>query len=430
MKFRKSLTSYMAFGLAVFFTVGSMYTTVDAASQDESQVPPAPLEFGDVSPATATGLIAPLAPEPIDPGSVLHSRQQQITLDANGGFNGRLSSLQKPTGNLAAASGMAVKLVRNGAVIASTVTNEDGGFSVTGLSEGVVALLAYGESGLLMYSVQLVKEAEGLAAATPVKAETVQLSLSSAIVASSDVVLARQLIFDGLPERDHRFAAAASEAEASDYPFGTGESSTSLVHHQVQLRPDGALVGEVNLLDTRTGRHREIVDLTLHFLRDGQHLGATEVAADGRFVMSGLTPGIYSIVTTGDDGILAMGIDVLGSQAQVGKNDKYMLTSVAQQLDLVVCPVNAENFNQGNAADLTDGALDPTTPGGAGAPIAGAPPVGGPMAAGTPGGGFGGSSGGGGVGGGGGLGALLAAGAAGAIGYAIGDDNNPASPAR
>ena len=87
MKFRKSLTSYMAFGLAVFFTVGSMYTTVDAASQDESQVPPAPLEFGDVSPATATGLIAPLAPEPIDPGSVLHSRQQQITLDANGGFN-------------------------------------------------------------------------------------------------------------------------------------------------------------------------------------------------------------------------------------------------------------------------------------------------------------------------------------------------------
>ncbi len=437
MRFRNPLTSCFAFGLAFCITASSMYATVHAATQDGTEpVPPAPIQFGEEVVPAAELLVAaePTEMPSIDPESVLHDRQHHITLDANGGFNGRLSSLQKPGGNLSSASGMVVKVVQHGAALAVTTTNEEGAFSFTGLNEGVVALIAYGEGGLLLYSVRLVREDEGFADATPVKAETLQLGLSSAVVSSSDVDLAKQLILGGLPEKAKRFTVQQTEMDEAEhaFPYGTQEPSTSLIHHAVRLRADGALVGEVNLLDPRTGRHREIVDLTLHFLRDGEHIGATEVTPEGRFVMMGLAPGVHSIVTTGDDGILAMGIDILGSVAAAERESKYKFASIDEELELVVCPINAENFNQQNAAQLTDGTIDPASPGGAGSPVAGGPPVDGVPMAGFPGGGAPGGLGGGGagVGGGGGLDALLAAGAAGAIGYAIGNDNEPASPGR
>lgn len=428
--------------LAVSVTAGSLYVTASAQQEADEFLPlPAPADAA----VPAMPVSSSIADEVLNPAEVLHDRQHHITLDENGGFTGRLSSLLKPDGNLASASNMNVKIIRQGSVAASTMTNDDGSFAVSGLTEGVVALLATGNNGLLLYSVKLVDGGMGFAEATPVSLNnSVQLDLNSAVVCSSDVTLAKQLIMQGLPASDRRFNDVVTDSEAA-YPAGTNESSTALNHHQVQLQADGALVGQVNLLDERTGRHREVLDLTLHFLRDGQHVAQTEVQRNGRFAMSGLAPGVYSILTTGEDGILAMGLDIIGSLAQLPNDSKYKLATISQSLELTVSPVNAGNLNQQNFVEYfqqdqqpTDGVIvdGPITTGPMGPPMMGGPlgsPIGGGpmgMGGGGPAGGFGGGSGGG-LGGGGGFGALLGAAAAGAIGFAVGDDNDrPASGTR
>ncbi len=474
MKFLKAITPFCVLGLALCVTTSSIYVTVKAAAQPtqvaDEALTPAPIDekafeiappadpafpaLGDAE-ANVPPVPVPVAEvsiddEILDPNEVLATRQHHIRLDANGGFTGRISGLTRPDGNLAPASGAKVRIVRDGNLVTSAMTNEDGTFTFTGLTEGVSAIIATGPDTLMLFAVRLVRENAAVADATPVsleasEAEVVELEMNSAAVSGSDIAVARRLIFERLPEHDRRFQDATNQKEETAYPMGQGEPSTQLSHHQIQLRPDGSLVGEVNLLDTRTGRHREILDLTIHFVRDGEHVGSTSVQPSGEFIMPGLTPGVYSIVTNGSDGILALGVDLIGAFAGPLGDGKYKLTSIAQGLDLTVAPVNAENFNEGNASDVTDGELDPSSnsddlpppivgggiPGGGGfGPIGG--PGGGGFAGG-PGGGFGGGTGGGGGGfggGGGGLGALLGAGVGAGLGYALADDNSTASPAR
>lgn len=449
---------WLAFSLAVCVTSSVMFFTVSAAAAQESL--PAPPAGVILDPLAAPVAPVPVpVPVPVDgnvddqllpPDEVLHNRNHEIVMDPSGGFSGQLSTATDVDGNLVPAIGLAVRVIQDGATVATATTDATGTFSMTGLNEGVVAILAYNDAHLLLYSLRLVaspndevtdqkpseqNEVE-TEVATPVKlvAAAADLALQSTVVSARDVATVRQLIFSELPVRDLRFNGSPTEIERT-YPFGTQQKSTSLDYHRVELQADGTLKGQVNLLDERTGRHREIMDLMLHFVRNGQHVGATKVQMNGRFEIAGLIPGIYGIATTGTDGILAMGLEIVAPATDVAATkSKFQLASVAQQLNLVIAPANVKNFNRNNVQQHPG----LTSPGGVGGavPMAGAPPFGGPAGGpmgGAP-GGFGGGLGGGGagVGGGGGLGALLAGAAAGALGYALGqdDDETPASPAR
>ncbi|MEZ6126257.1 MAG: hypothetical protein R3C49_24280 [Planctomycetaceae bacterium] len=420
-----SLPSLIAFSLAVMATVGSMYVTANAAAQQEA----------DSLPGAPTPEITAVSPQPVpvadvDPASVLHDRVNQVALSADGGFTGRLSLLSRPDGSPAPAIAMNVRIIQEGVDVASAITNPEGVFSVSGLSEGVAVVYGYSDQGMVLFSVRLVRQGALFADATPVSVPATEaaVSLTSAVVSGADLPAVRQMVFGNLQPQDRRFSQPVTEADSA-YQFGEGEASTSVNSQEVQLRPDGALVGEVNLLDPRTGRYREVRDLMLHFFRDGQHVAATEVKADGSFRIAGLAPGVHSIVTTGSDGTLALGISIVGSLAQQQRDSQYKLTSVAQSLDLAVSPANVLNFNSGNAGQPSGPSAQP------GGEIVMDAPFG-PGMAGGPFGGPGGTSGsgsgggGGGIGGGGGLGALLGAAAAGALGYALGRDRRTASPNR
>lgn len=419
MKFPKH--SFFAAALASSLTTSAMFVTVNSAAAQEL-VP-------EVEAIPIPNIDQPAAPQAtIAPNSVLHDRQHHISLDANSGFSGRLVTLN--SGSPAASSGMNVRIIRNGGVVTSAITGDDGTFNVSGVGEGVVTVLGTSPNSLLLFSVRLIDDGNVFAAATPVKleAESVAIGMHTAVVATADVATVTQLIMGALPSGDHRFNGDIVDAD-NEFPQGSesGEKSTSIGHHAVQLQADGSLKGQVNLLDPRNGSHRDVADLTLHFVRNGQHVGATEVQRDGRFQMLGLTAGHYSIATTGRDGILAMGIEVVGSLAQVEKDDEFKLTSIVQSLELAVSPAQPRDFNTQTAPQFIS-EQQQIVDGGVGAEMPLGNPAGGPL--GGPGGGFGGGgSGGGGVGGGGGLGALLGAAAGAGIGYAIGDDR-AASPNR
>ncbi len=399
----------------LFLTLSAASSSANAQEPDKDQ---------DRVPQRLSRILRP-ASEPLindellPPGDVLHDRHHQIKLDEAGAFTGKLSMLSadglpKPVGNAL------VRIVKDNAVLMTAKSDENGRYSFKGLGEGVVALLATNGDALLMFSVRLVRDESG-----GVEQNAFETDFASLVISGQNIPIAKQLITSRLPPRDKRFGEPPSKTE-ENYGYGKGQSSTSVHGHQVQLKADGKLTGQVNVLGSRTGGHREVVDLTLHFIRNGAVVAQTDVEPSGRFSVSGLTAGVHGVVTTGDDGVLALGVEVIGANAFARGDSRFKLASVAQDLELVMAPVNAENFNRDNAGRISNGELPPSasTPTGGGVPgsPSGAAPGGAPA-----GGGGASGSGGGGLGRGGGLGGLLGAAAVGAIGYAVGQDDKPAA---
>lgn len=426
--FRFSST-FAVLGLAASLTVSSMYVTVQAGVQQDEQAAQEFVEKASEQSSDATTDVQ-VAPTPEDAGvpatalapeDIRSDRQQQIVLDAEGSFTGRLIALG---GGDAPAPGYTVKVLSKGEVKGVAKTDEEGRFAVSGVTPGVGGILAYSTDGIMLFGVRF-SPPEG-----DLVAEEAELDMDAAVVMNADVAITRQLILQALEEAGSSELRFTDEAAAEDdsFPFGTGEKATSLAAQPVKLEADGSLKGTINVLDERTGRNREVLDLTVNFVRDGQLVHAAEVNNNGDFSATGLIPGLYSVVGTGRDGVFALGLEVLGSTQEVAKPGDAVPVFLPASSGFSASPISLQNLNPNDISELTDNTVNPDN----GTPVAGAPPA--PAPAGGmagPGGGVGGGAGGGaGVGGGGGLGALIGAGIAGAIGFAIGKNDDPASPAK
>jgi len=445
MKTLRFISTFVMLALATVVTAGSMYVTVDAAAQQEfDELPvtsPPPAVQG--TPAgtdvvAVPGLAAAIAGrEPVlDKTQILRDQQSHVILDENGGFRGRLSSLRNADGVHVPAANLKVMLAQHGAIIGSTTTDATGRFSFTGLPEGVVAIWAEGEDSLLLFSFVLFGKDSTIEENADLVAAQVELDVDSAVVFGADIATVKELMAPSLHAEDKRFVNKVA-AEDQEFNFGSGEVSATLRNQSVSLQADGSLIGEISILDDRTGRLREVLDMTVHFVRNGVRVASSEVSNDGSFIANGLKPGVYSVVAAGQDGIMVCSVNIIGANVKdnrvenIGVSEFTPVSTVSTSLVLGEfggSPVGAGNL----------GAFFGASGGGGGglglAGINSAPPGGGAygQAGGGTGGGTGGGGGGGvGAGGGGGLlGALLAGGIGAAIGYAVGDNNNdnPASP--
>lgn len=417
MKIAQTIPALML-GLAATVTAGSVYVTVQAAAQQQAGAIPLPTLVEDV-PADA-GLEVVPASSAVSAEEVLNTRGHFLAIDEAGAFTGRLLTLN-PIGS-EVAGGLTVKVIKDGVEVVRTETAADGTFTASGLTDGTVALLAYGGDSFLLYAVNLKRVVQ----AGPMAIQ--EIGMSSAVVSGANTRLAKELIYgsvlDSAQDSKPRFQGAVGGSDQGSPEGDPSSPSTAVAHHDVQLDADGSLTGQVNLIDPRTGKHRSVQDLAVHFLKNGSIVGSTQVSPNGEFRMDGLQPGPHGIVSTGNDGVLALGINIVNANFAQQAGSRYKLTSVAQTLNLSVGAVTPGNFNP---SFVEDGDSPPDD-----GSIAAAPPM-------TPGGfapgGGGIGSGGGGAGGGaggGGLGALLAGAVGAAIGYAVSDDDdNPASsPAR
>ena len=425
--------------LATVVTAGSMYVTVNAAAQQDAAefeaTPPAtapavPEVAGDISVPDVQAALEQLDAA-LDKSKILRGRQNHVVLNESGGFKGKLSSLSNSDGAVVSASNVKVTLLHHGAEVGSTTTDANGRFSFTGLPEGVVAVWAEGENSLMLFSFVLFGHGSKVAENEALQAAQVELGMDSAVASGPDIVAVRELIGPYLNTEEKRFTNELATGD-QDFSFGSNETSTTLHNHRVRLHENGVLKGEINVLDERTGRHREVLDMTVHFIHNGVRVVSAEVSNDGSFSASGLTAGVHSVVAVGQDGIVVSCVDVVATNYEAtadnsSPGDVRTVSNIAGSLDFVGCPVRPVNIRgyQQSTENGTGGIVGQEM----GAPFGPAPGGGG--YAGGGGSGFGSSGGGGGgIGGGGGLGALLAGGLAGAAGYLAGQNsnNNPASP--
>ncbi|MCA9013235.1 MAG: hypothetical protein KDB01_25970, partial [Planctomycetaceae bacterium] len=287
MKTLRFISTLVVLGLATVVTAGSLYVTASAAAQQEST---------DFDPAVSDAAQVPAAPitvvdavsSHLEKSRILNHFQSHVILDENRGFNGRFSSLSGTDGHSASAANMIVRLAQHGSIIASTTTDASGRFSFTGLPEGVVAIMAEGPNSLAMFGLVLFGPETAVPENADLKAAGLELDLDSAVAAGADVPTVKELLYSRSGSGDRRFASEVT-AEDQGFSFGTGELSTTVRNRAVSLQEDGTLRGEISVIDERTGRLREVLDLTVHFVRNGVRVASSEVANDGGFIANGLT---------------------------------------------------------------------------------------------------------------------------------------------
>jgi hypothetical protein len=413
------IPSAIALSLAGSVCIGSMYVTLTAAAvqQDGDFAVAPPVQPG--TPANIASTVSePATPTVAVDSAVAAATPSDVVLGDNGTISGTLGLVAGADGVLTPAAGLNVHFIRDGQIAASAVSNADGAFSVSGLEPGIYGVIGSGDEGFCAFGIRAVDEG---AAGTP-------MDILTAVIPPKDFDLTKQLINSSLPA-----PPSADPVVTESITADRVEPSTAVQHHQLYLNPDGSLTGTL-LLPKADGSMSPVSDFTLSFVMGDSLVATASPASDGSFTVRGLTPGAYSVVGIGQDGTLAIGIDVLGAFSVALQPGDFQPTNVLQGTSLAASPVGAGNFNSDNAADASDGFADGGAPGGPGGeatppgeePVPGADTPGG-AAGGTPGGGGGSTAGGGGAGGGGGdgvLGALLGGAAGAAIGYALSDDDN------
>lgn len=297
MKRLRFISTFAMLALATVVTAGSMYVTVNAAAQQEdtafdpSATSPNAVQTQEVDSIPDVATAIEQMDVALDKTQILHDQQHHVLLDSHGGLTGRLSSLNTVTGGQVPAANVSVRLAQHGAIIGSTTTDESGRFSFTSLPEGVVAIWAEGADSLMMFSCVLFGEQTEIPENAGLIAAHLELGMDSAVASGADIAMVKELISPYLGVVDKRFVKGASAADL-EFGFGTGETSTALRNHRVRLQDSGSLLGEFNVLDERTGRLREVLDLTVHFVRNGVRITSAEVDNDGGFIANGLTPGV------------------------------------------------------------------------------------------------------------------------------------------
>lgn len=83
--------------------------------------------------------------------------------------------------------------------------------------------------------------------------------------------------------------------------------------HTVALNRAGAVEGRIASIDRQSSVANGLAELKIYFVRDGKIAQETVTAADGTFVVQGLSEGAYSFVATGDNGFAAYGVRVVAN---------------------------------------------------------------------------------------------------------------------
>ncbi len=429
----------LVFGITAFVTVGTLYISVQAASQQGTDLDAQDPNTTNESTATTTVETTPKESNaPLAPSLIRADRTHDVILDASGSFSGHLVPAAESVGT--SAGQFTVGVLQNGVVTGETQTDEEGRFSFSGIQPGPGGLFAVNDTTFLLFGIRIVAEDLNYIAN-----RSEEFDLVSAVVMGSDANLAGQIISPSIANRDLRFSNQVNAADAA-FPFGSGIPATSLMNHRVQLLADGSLHGITNCFDPRTGRLREIDDVIVHFVREGRLIARTRVERSGSFVVSGLSPGIYSVIGTGTDGTFAIGVEVVSPDveqvAATHSISKYETTAMVNVLELSAAVVPSVDFLALHDVGLMDNLWQFSE----GSFPCGDVPCQGPCCGGAAGGafaggGFGGGGGGGGAGGGAGggggaIGALLGGAIGGGVGYLLGGNGNggngstPASPSQ
>jgi len=111
--------------------------------------------------------------------------------------------------------------------------------------------------------------------------------------------------------------------------------------HNFRLSKDGLFAGRLTVFDPKAGKPIPVNNVIVYFLRLGRILVQINPGIDGRFQVK-ILPGVYSLIVAGDDGFLAMGLNVVSANhGEEGRKHEVSLGQkpvTGRQFDAVLVP--------------------------------------------------------------------------------------------
>ena len=208
-------------------------------------------------------------------------RLHTIAVDNKGEVEGRVVSIAEQGSE--GIAGLTVFFLREGKVVAETTTQEDGTFTIAGLSEGPYSFIATGDNGFAAYGIQVVGELQGSS------------NVLEAAAVAPDLASVKQILSNNLPTN----------------------VVDQLVVNSGKVLPNGAnrvMLSEGNLkgsIHSLIGGDAAVRGATIHLLKENQKVKSVVADDSGSFRIGDVDPGVYGFVAVGPSGFAAISFEAI-----------------------------------------------------------------------------------------------------------------------
>jgi hypothetical protein len=239
-------------------------------------------------------------------------RANWVMVDSNGLLRGTVIGF-----NSAPVGDVTVNLIQDGQVVNTTRVNDQGQFSFNNVQQGTYGLVGFGSESFFAFGFDAIRNSDNPRAIAP-------QSLTVMAAPNQTNINTDWIAFFG-PKVKYRVYGVFESREGTEDPerlYGTdGISthypeafpSTSIQSHAVTTLSDGRLIGRVHQIDSINGRPVDVRNTRVMLLRNNDVYAATSTDNFGVFAFTRIEPGYYSLVAAGDDGVAAIGLEVVNA---------------------------------------------------------------------------------------------------------------------
>lgn len=273
------------------------------------------------APALAQEVLPVLDSETPELINELHQREW-VRLDENGMISGRLLVIGEEGSTPRVAANVIIS--RDGETIQATKSDIGGVFEFEGLEPGTYALQVTGDLTFAAYALHVLPSSnEHLSSQLEVLASVVPAARVKELIGSD-------LLPSWKEDEQEYYRSHEKDPIADSRRFNES--------HRIALR-DGDLVGRVS----RPGWDFADQDLTgtiAQLVREGDVVSKVAVGEDGFFRFDNVSPGIYDMFVSGDDGFAVVAFEAVMPQESVASKDgkvSFVSTQVGMSTDCLCC---------------------------------------------------------------------------------------------
>ncbi len=269
------------------------------------------------------------APGAVASAQVSADRIHSISLNRNGGIEGRITTLKNAEGE--GLSDLKVYFVRNGEIAQETVTDASGIFRIDNVSEGAYSFVATGKSGFAAYGVKVVAH-DGSA----------QVNSMEAAAVSPRFSVVKEILEKNLPQQ--------IAAEILD---GASNITEELVGaNRIKLQ-DGNLVGSIVPL---FGQISAVEGTDVHIIQNDKKVGFAQADVNGAFSVADLEPGVYDFVAAGPTGIAAVSFQAIDEEGEISADSDEIPVAIQPSAIEPAAAAAALPFQDVVSADIPNAA--------------------------------------------------------------------------
>ena len=276
-------------------------------------------------------------------------RSHWIQINKEGNLDGRISAIDPSRVVAIPIERLDISLVKKGAKVSTAVTDDEGKFVLEDVEPGVYTLIAAGQNGFLAYGIHVLPQLDEFdildldARANPDEAKRKFMAAHFNI--PDNAIIEDELQIDAAavpPEFTtlHQITQTYVQVDSNQLADAQAGNDLKAIDEATEIRGgfqfpltfDGTFTGRVQPIATEEGRLTKLSDVNLFLIQDDLEVARAPIDENGRFSISNVKPGVYSLIAAGRDGFAAFSLELTevaaeGDVSYLEEDSEYQLVS-------------------------------------------------------------------------------------------------------